>query len=460
MIDWNATKGNFGYGAECVKNAYRPKVICRCDLCNKERIVTIRVKSRVVENQIDWKCPACIGQGLSEKFSESTKQCWLDSEYRSNQVDVKKSGEYLENQRKMGEERWEDSDYREKFKSITNDEYIERAIKANKELFDYSETIFINWKNKIDFKCNLCGNISQQSPYNHLTIPSCKFCSTSSGQLLINDHITSLGYETVINDRTSISPLEIDIYIPELKFGIEYHGYYWHSYNKQETVKERKKHQDKALLAIKNNISLKQFYCFEWNNQKDLIKSMIGHYLGRSSKLHARKCGIIEISESEANLFFSANHLQGHRPARHYLALIFNKSIVGAVSISKTKGGCELIRMAFKNGSTVIGGGSRLINNAMKLFKISNLFTFADLRYSTGNVYKKIGFKELCVTKPNYKYVTKSEILSRQRCQKHRLSRMLGELFDPNLTESQNMFNAGYRRLWDAGNIKMVKHGE
>ena len=31
------------------------------------------------------------------------------------------------------------------------------------------------------------------------------------------------------NDRTVLSPYELDIYLPELKIGIEFNGEYWHS---------------------------------------------------------------------------------------------------------------------------------------------------------------------------------------------------------------------------------------
>ena len=41
------------------------------------------------------------------------------------------------------------------------------------------------------------------------------------------------------------------------------------------------------------------------------------------------------------------------------------------------------------------------------------------------------------------------------RFQKHKLSGVLG-LFDGSLTEAENMFMNGYRRLWDAGHIKYL----
>ena len=86
------------------------------------------------------------------------------------------------------------------------------------------------------------------------------------------------------------------------------------------------------------------------------------------------------------------------------------------------------------------------------------MYTFSFLRYLSANVYNRLGFNKLYVTSPNYKYIKNKIILSRQQCQKHKLIELLGNKFDPNLTESQNMFNSGFRRLWDAGNIKLVKY--
>jgi len=248
MIDWERTQTIFGYNTECLWSYYRPKVVCNCDGCGKEKIITIRVKSKInSSNQINWKCPSCVGKSISNDISLRMKDRWDESKYRQNQLKIKHGLEYKQNASEAARIRWENKKYREQFSSITSYEFIKRAVEINGDSFNYDNTTFVNWKTKISFFCNSCKNTSCQSPYNHLTIPSCKFCVTSSGQRSISDYIISLGYNVILNDRNSILPFEIDVFIPTLKFGIEYHGYYWHSYDRLENTKERNNNSKKRV---------------------------------------------------------------------------------------------------------------------------------------------------------------------------------------------------------------------
>ena len=41
--------------------------------------------------------------------------------------------------------------------------------------------------------------------------------------------------------------------------------------------------------------------------------------------------------------------------------------------------------------------------------------------------------------------------------QKHKIGNLLGESFDPNLTETENMEKNGFLKLYDCGNLIMRK---
>jgi hypothetical protein len=82
--------------------------------------------------------------------------------------------------------------------------------------------------------------------------------------------------------------------------------------------------------------------------------------------------------------------------------------------------------------------------------------TFADARHSNGGVYSRNGLKLYSHTKPNYFYVKGRRVFSRQKCQKHKLSRFLGDGFDPEKSESENMFLNGYTKVYDAGHHKLI----
>ena len=76
-----------------------------------------------------------------------------------------------------------------------------------------------------------------------------------------------------LNDRKAIKPKEIDIYLPDLKLGIEYNGSYWHCI---ENGTPKDLHLKKSLLCRAKGIRLTHIYEFEdFEKQKKLLKDLI-----------------------------------------------------------------------------------------------------------------------------------------------------------------------------------------
>ncbi len=76
MIDWDATAIKFGITKDS-KLGKRPKIVCKCDVCQKSSIITVRVKARLAEG-FPWKCPSCVCLGRSSKISEVMVENWND----------------------------------------------------------------------------------------------------------------------------------------------------------------------------------------------------------------------------------------------------------------------------------------------------------------------------------------------------------------------------------------------
>lgn len=70
-----------------------------------------------------------------------------------------------------------------------------------------------------------------------------------------------------------------------------------------------------------------------------------------------------------------------------------------------------------------------------------------------GNLYKKLGFQMVGVTKPNYHYVVKGKRENRINYQKHKLVK---KGFDKNLTEVEIMVELGHYRIFNCGNEKYI----
>ena len=71
-------------------------------------------------------------------------------------------------------------------------------------------------------------------------------------------------------------------------------------------------------------------------------------------------------------------------------------------------------------------------------------------------MYSKLGFEYVHSSAPNYWYTLDGITLeSRVKFQKHKLKEIL-PIFDPDLTEYENMKKNKYRRIYDCGNLVFV----
>lgn len=275
--------------------------------------------------------------------------------------------------------------------------------------------------------------------------------SYSQVEVEIIDYIKSIcDFEIIENTRSIIPPYELDIYIKDINFAIEVNGLYWHS-----TIDNKNKHIIKTELCRSKNVYLMHITDWEWNNKKDIIKSIIISKLNKSTKIYARKCSIVELNTKQAKEFFNKNHLQGFTGAESYIGLSYNNEIVMCMSFGKNRflDGIELIRMAATLQTTIVGGASKILSYYTKKYNVKNVLTYCDYSKSYGNSYKKIGFVYKNKSKLGYFWTDGNQILSRYKTQKHKLHKLLGDKFNINLSETQNMINNGYKKYWDCGNL-------
>jgi len=285
---------------------------------------------------------------------------------------------------------------------------------------------------------------------------------TSMQEKEIYEYIKSIlpsDIEIITNDRTVISPFELDIYIPSKKIAIEFNGLYWHSYDHVETMEEKNKHVYKNNLCEQHGIQLISIFENEWINKNDIVKSILCSKLGeKQTKIFARKCVVKEVSKSDSKKFIDLTHIQGYVGCTISLGLFYNDELVSIMTFGKSrfnkKYEYEILRFSNKLYTQVIGGAGKIFSYFIKSYNPKSIVSYADRRYSVGKMYSAIGFTIDNMSKPNYFYFKPGEIdlYNRITFQKHKLSNKL-EIFDEKLTESQNMFNNGFRRIWDCGNI-------
>lgn len=278
----------------------------------------------------------------------------------------------------------------------------------------------------------------------------------SQAQLQVSDWLQT---HTSVNicDRSIIGPKELDIYLPDHKLAIEYHGQYWHSYGRHETPQERHRHQVKYQLCQERGIRLLQIFEQEWLQKKEQWQSIILRAIGKiPNTIGARQTQLQQIDFPTATKFLQEHHLHGSTTFRTAYGLYDQMTLLAVLTLSVPrfghKGGIEISRIATHSDWTVTGGTEKLIKHVLQTETKSPIISYSNNRLFTGKVFEKMGFRNEKETPPSYLYIdTKTgNTLSRYQAQKKHLAKLLPN-FDPTLTEAENMFAHGYRRMWDAG---------
>jgi len=314
------------------------------------------------------------------------------------------------------------------------------------------------------WECKTCHSVFENRIEDG-RIPICRTCNPiyynkSTYESEIKDFINQTYNGNIIKNHRDFYAkqkyYELDVYIPDMNFGIELDGIYWHS--ELGGNKNKNYHLSKTKYFLDKNIQIIHIFETEWINKKELIKSIISSKMNIiKNKIYARKCIIKEIESKILNDFIEQNHIQGMYSGSCNIGLYYNEELVSVISFGKSrfnkKYEWELLRFCNKLNTAVVGGFSKLLSHFIEEYKPKNILTYADRRYSNGNVYEKNGFKLIRETKPSYYYMKDyRQLESRMKFQKHKLKNKL-EHFNPNLTEWENMQANGYDRIWDCGNL-------
>ena len=350
------------------------------------------------------------------------------------------------------------------------DNYLDVFIKhVELEGYKYIEGEYKSSRSRIKLLCPN-GHVYISSWFNWFTNNSrCKKCSNNTSRVektlavFLNNVVTQS--DLFINDKTLIPPYELDIVIPSKKLAIEYCGIRWHS---ELFGKDSVYHLNKLVRCKEIGYRLVTIFEDEFLFNKDIVLSRLLSILGENNTniVYARNCSIREISTNDAASFFNENHLQGYNGSSVKLGLFYKEEMVSAMTFSKpsiSKGAknslisvWELNRFCSKINYQVVGGASKLLKYFERNYDWSEIFSYADRRWSVGDLYIKLGFNLNSITPPNYWYFSDRNKYKRI----HRFNLRKNNNDDQTLTEWENRVLQGWNRIWDCGNLKYNKNKE
>ena len=368
-------------------------------------------------------------------------------------------------------------------KKLTTKEFIERAKQVHGNKYDYSKTIYVNKRTKVCIICPIHGEF-YQTPHNHVYqkqgCPECgkkyainynkndyeNFIKTSikskSEEEIYNFIKTLLPNEEIyLNDRHILNGTELDIYIPNKHFAIEFDGLYWHS------NKDKNYHLTKTESCESKGIQLIHIFEDEYQYKKDIVLSKIKHILkcNTNNKIFARKCQIKEISYNESNLFLEKNHIQGGCKSNIYIGAFYKDNLVSVMTFReevKNSNKWELTRFANDINYQIIGTAGKLLNYFIKNYNPEYIKSFADRRWSSNlsaNLYNTVGFKLYKILSPDYRYYINGNCKRFHKFNFRKqtlLKRYPYSGLTEDMTEYEMTQKLGFYRIWDCGLFKYV----
>lgn len=257
---------------------------------------------------------------------------------------------------------------------------------------------------KLDFVCVKCGSRQKKSLAMLEETPVCFSCAPreSKCQIEIFEFVKSLGFDAVSNDRSLVSPLEVDVLVPTAKLAIEYNGLFWHS---STNIKDSLRHEKKKRRVREAGYDFFTVFEDEWRDKRTIVSSMISHRLGLcTERTDARKTSISELTSREAREFFDSTHLDGSTRASVTFCLRdVSGKVVAAMALRRPfhksrSERLEIARYSTASGVSVRGGLGKLTKFSLDYAKKNGylgLLTYVDTRIGSGASYAKTGVWKL-----------------------------------------------------------------
>lgn len=354
-----------------------------------------------------------------------------------------------------------------KSRTIPFEKYVSLASTVHNGKYIYDPSSYANTYSFIDITCPIHGVFNQKAS-NHLWM--CQGCPKCANQMSnaegeIVEYLKSLNPNIVIEQRNRniIKPFELDIFLPQQNIAIEFNGLVWHG---EKFNHDKYSHLYKTKKCAENGIRLIHIFEDEWLCKKDIVKSRIKSILGGiTDKIYARKCMIQYVDSRSAMKFLDDNHIQGRCKGKYHIGLYHDGELVSMMSFGCTRqqkkynedyeNTYELLRFCNKLNITVIGGASKLLKYFIKNIKPSQIISYADKRWSNGNLYFQLGFKHIRDSVPNYFYIVGKH---RENRFKYRKSELIKQGFDPSKSEHEIMLERKIYRIYDCGTMVFVKN--
>ena len=335
---------------------------------------------------------------------------------------------------------------------------------AGKDSFENS--VYLGSKIYMDILClvNPEHGIYPKRPNDYMNGFRCPDCSqggTSIGEIELRSFCNTLAPSFKYKDCRVTKDHKPDIVIPSHKLIVEYHGVYHH---REQRVGDNDC-VEKLDYYKSIGFNLIQVFEDEWIFNRPIVEARLKSKMGLDERIFARNTVVKKITASEAKVFMDTNHLQGGGRGNDSFCygLFHEDKLVSAATFSSPSVASDRERCTrayelrrYASLLTVVGGFSKLFKAFKEEASPWLVVSFADRRWSEGEVYGINGFKRINVTAPGYWWCKAQRRVNRQNFQLFKLKELpeFRGLCVEGATEESICTAKGYVKTFDAGNVR------
>jgi len=257
--------------------------------------------------------------------------------------------------------------------------------------------------------------------------------------------------EIILNDRKILNPLELDIYLPNLKLAFEFNGLWWHN----ELNKDKDYHLNKTEECEKQGIQLIHIYEDDWIYNNEIIKSIILSKLNIfENVIDSKDCEIREVLDINLiKSYLEKNDIHGYIKSNIKIGLYLGNELISLMTFNIKNNNYEMISFSNKINTNIIDSEITLLNYFINKYSAKEIVCYFDRSFSQINLYKKIGFDFVDKVKPDYQYIIDN--IRHNKCN-FRKNKLVTEGFDINKTEHEIMLERKVYRIYDSGFLKFI----
>jgi len=166
---------------------------------------------------------------------------------------------------------------------------------------------------------------------------------------------------------------------------------------------------DEAASGIEWERGVTYIYEDRWHSSRELLEKRLLAHLGQFRSIFARKCEVFVPSPQECTAFLEKWHIYGSARCKYRYALRNDGEMVAVSTFSAPRPmmrsglqvqSYEWVRFASLPDVRISGGMGRLLEAFVKDCNPQDIMSYADLEWSDGSVYEKLGFTLVGRVKP------------------------------------------------------------